>query len=66
MTARVVTYIGGTMALGSAFLSGVTMWLILSQPARLAGTTDANAMTALFRALSGAVYDLVVQLLRYL
>ena len=66
MTARVVTFIGGTMAFGSAFLSGVAMWLILSQPVRLVGTTDGDDMAALFRAFTGAVYDVVVQVLRYL
>jgi hypothetical protein len=66
MTARVVTVIGGTMAIGSAFLSGVTIWLILSQPVRLAQATGGGDVTALFRAVTGAVYEVVVQVLKYL
>ena len=66
MTVRVVTFIGGTMAIGSAFLSGVAMWLILSQPVRLAGTAEGDGVVALFRAFTSAAYDVVVQLLRYL
>jgi hypothetical protein len=64
MTTRLATLIGGTMAFGSAFLSGVTIWLILSQPVRLAQT--GNDVSGLLRAVSGAVYDVVVQLVRYL
>ena len=66
MAVRVVTFIGGTMAIGSAFLSGVAMWLILSQPVKLAGTTNGNDVMAVFRVLTGAVYDVVIQLLSYL
>jgi len=58
-----MTVIGGTMAIGSALLSGMTIWLILSQPVRLAQTTE---VTAFFRAVTGAVCEMVVQLLRYL
>jgi len=66
MTARVVTFIGGTMAIGSAFLSGVAIWLMLSQPVTLARATAGDDMAALFRAFTGAVYEVVVQLLKYL
>ena len=56
---------GGT-ALGSAFIAGLTVWLLVTQPMMVAHAVADHDVTPLLQAVMGVLRDLVVGLVRYL
>lgn len=56
---------GGT-AIGSAFVAGLTVWLLVTQPLMVAHAVTDHDVTPLLQAVMGVLRDLVVGLVRYL
>jgi hypothetical protein len=65
-TAKKVTLavVGGT-AIGSAFLAGLTMWLLVTQPIVATAVTD-HSVTPLLPPVMRALHDLLSTLIRHL
>lgn len=56
---------GGT-AIGSAFVAGLTVWLLVTQPMIVAHAVADHDMSPLLQAVMGVLRDLLVGLVRYL
>ena len=59
-----LTVMGGT-AIGSAFLAGLSMWLLVTQPMMVAAAVR-HSMTPLLPPVMRGLYDLLSTLSRYL
>jgi hypothetical protein len=56
---------GGT-AIGSAFLAGLTMWLVVTQPMMVATAVNHHSVTPLLPPVMRGLHDLLSTFIRYL
>lgn len=64
--ARLSISVFGIVAVLSAALAGATIWLLLTDPVTVADAVSEGHVTPLVRALAGALYDALRDLLKYL
>ena len=60
-----LTVMGGT-AIGSAFLAGLSMWLLVTQPMMVAAAVTDHSMTPLLPPVMRGLHDLLSTLIRHL
>jgi hypothetical protein len=60
------TSLVATLAVASALLAGLTIWLLLTSPATIAGAVQGGSLTPLVRELALAFVGALRSLLRFL
>lgn len=56
----------GIVGLFALVIAGATVWLLLTDPVTVAESINSGEVTPLVQSLVGAIYDALVQLLKYL